>query len=351
MNPESFWLPAAKAAGAADVDTLFNFLVWMSVGMFVLIVGAAGYWVYKHRRQPGDEQKLSKPTIHSTAMEVFWSVGPLLACIGLFHWGVVQYMNARVAPAGAEQVRVRGRKWAWEFEYDNGKISDVLMAPVGKPVKLVMTSQDVIHSFFVPNFRIKQDVLPGRYSTLWFQALEEGKNQVFCAEYCGLSHSDMLAQVEVVSPEKFNEWKNADADKGLTPVQIGQKVYEGKACNSCHSVDGSAKIGPTFKGLYGKTETLADGSTVKVDDNYIRESILNPNAKVVKGYQPIMPAFQGSLKDKQIEGVIEFMKAQKLGRRRTSQWPPPTSPYRQTRKKSRSPAWTFSTRPRASRAG
>lgn len=350
MNPESFWLPAAKAAGAADIDTLFNFLVWMSVGMFVLIVGAAGYWVYKHRRQPGDEQKLSKPTIHSTAMEVFWSVGPLLACIGLFHWGVVQYMNARVAPAGAEQVRVRGRKWAWEFEYANGTITDKLVVPVGKPVKLIMTSQDVIHSFYVPEFRIKQDVLPGRYSTLWFRADEKGSYQVFCAEYCGLSHSDMLNKVEVVSEEDYQKATAGD-DPKMPLAEVGKKVFEGKACNSCHSVDGSAKIGPTFKGLYGKTETLADGSTVKVDDNYIRESILNPNAKVVKGYQPIMPAFQGSLKDRQIEGVIEFMKAQKLGRRRTSQWPPPTSPYRQIRKKSRSPAWTFSTRPRASRAG
>lgn len=311
MTPETFWLPAAKSTVAQEVDSLYMFMVWGSLVLFVLIMGAAGYWLVKHRRRPGDEDKLSKPTIHSTAVEVFWSVGPLLVCIGLFHWGVVSYMNMRVAPGDSVQVQVRARKWAWEFEYANGKITNELYAPVNKPVRLVMTSADVIHSFYVPDFRVKQDVLPGRYSTLWFQATEAGTYQVFCTEYCGQSHSDMLSKVVVLPQAEFDAKVNEDDTKGVPLAELGKKVYEGKACNACHSIDGSAKAGPTFKGLWGKSETLADGSSVKVDENYIRESILNPNAKVVKGFQPVMPTFQGSLKDRHIEGFIEFLKAQK----------------------------------------
>lgn len=311
MTPETFWLPAAKSTVAHDVDTLYMFMLWGSLVLFALIMGAAGYWLHKHRRKPGDEDQLSKPTIHSTALEVFWSVGPLLVCIGLFHWGVLSYMNMRVAPGDSIQVQVRARKWAWEFEYPNGTVLNELYAPVNKPVRLVMNSQDVIHSFYVPDFRIKQDVLPGRYSTVWFQATELGQNQIFCTEYCGLSHSDMLSKVNVVDYEKFIKITTEDPTEKMPLAEVGKTIYEGKACNTCHSVDGSAKTGPTFKGLWGKSETLADGSTVTVDENYIRESILNPNAKIVKGYQPVMPTFQGSLKDRHITGVIEFIKAQK----------------------------------------
>jgi cytochrome c oxidase subunit 2 len=311
MQPQLF-MPHAGTALAEDIDKLFVAVTWLSAFLFVLIVGAAAYWTYKHRRQPGDEKKLSTPTYHNPAIEIFWSVGPLLVCLGLFHWGVVQYFNLRVAPAGAEQVNVRGRKWAWEFEYSNGKVSDKLYAPVGKPVRLIMTSQDVIHSFFVPDFRIKQDVIPGRYSTVWFEAREVGENQVFCTEYCGNSHSDMLTKVVVKPVAEFEKWKEEEEGAGLPLAEVGKNVYEGKACNTCHSLDGSAKVGPSFKGLWGRQEALADGTTVTVDENYVRESVLQPNAKVVKGYQPVMPTFQGSLKERQILGIIEFLKAQKL---------------------------------------
>ena len=315
MQPQLF-MPHAGTALAEDIDKLFVAVTWLSVFLFVLIVGAAGYWTYKHRRQPGDEKKLSTPTYHNPAIEIFWAVGPLLVCLGLFHWGVVQYFNLRVAPGGSEEVKVRGRKWAWEFEYANGKVTDKLNVPVGKPVRLIMTSQDVIHSFFVPDFRIKQDVIPGRYSTVWFEAREVGENQVFCTEYCGASHSDMLTKVVVMPQKDFKDWldKDDDTDKDGKPIplaDIGKKIYEGKACNTCHSLDGSAKVGPSFKGLWGRQETMTDGTTVTVDENYVRESILQPSAKVVKGYQPVMPTFQGSVKERQILGVIEFLKAQK----------------------------------------
>jgi cytochrome c oxidase subunit II len=312
MNPEpSMWLPAPRSTVADDVDKLFNFLNWMSLIMFLLLIGAAGYWVWTYRRKEGDENKLSSPTFHSTAVEIFWSVGPMLVCVALFHFGVKGYLDHRVAPAGSMDIRVKARKWAWEFHYPNGKVRNDLLVPVGKPVRLVMTSQDVIHSFFVPDFRIKQDVVPGRYSTVWFQATHEGVDQIFCTEYCGLSHSDMLAKVNVVSEKAFNDEINKNPYEGMSPLAIGTKLFEGKACNTCHSTDGSTKIGPSFKGLFGKTETLTDGSTIPVDENYIRESVLVPAAKVVKGFQPVMPPFQGSLNDEEMAGIIAFIKEQK----------------------------------------
>ena len=314
MTEPSILLPAAHSTTAAATDSLYMFIVWMSVFLFVLIVGAAGYFTWKYRRREGDEQKLSAATFHSTALEVFWSVGPLIVCIGLFHVGVKQYMDNRVAPGDAMEVRVRAQKWSWEFEYPNGKIDSDLTVPVNKPVKLIMTSKDVIHSFFVPDYRIKQDAVPGRYSTVWFQATQEGEDQVFCTEYCGKDHSMMLAKVKVVSEAKYREFIDFDDTKGKPLAEIGADRYKKKACSGCHSLDGSVQPGggPSFKGLYGKKESLTNGSTATVDDAYIRESILNPNAKIVTGFQPVMPTFQGSLKDREIEGIIEFIKAQKL---------------------------------------
>lgn len=309
----SLFLPAARSPYASSVDGLFNFILIMSTVMFVLITGAAGYWVVKYKRKEGDEKKLSTPTFHNIGVEIFWSVGPLLVCIGLFHVGAKQYMDARVAPGDSYIVQVTGRKWAWEFAYPNGFVSSKLLVPVGKPVKLVMHSQDVIHSFYIPEYRVKQDVLPGRYSTLWFQADQPGNSVVFCTEYCGMSHSDMLTKVEALPPDEFEKTINFDKYKGMPLAEVGKDLYSEKACMTCHSLDGSPKAGggPSFKGLWGKQETLADGSTVTVDENYLRESILVPNAKIVKGYQPVMPSFQGSLKENHVAGLIEFIKAQK----------------------------------------
>ncbi|MCU0656988.1 MAG: cytochrome c oxidase subunit II [Polyangiaceae bacterium] len=311
----SLFLPQARSPYASSVDGLFVFLVVMSVIMFVLITGAAGYWTMKYKRKEGDEKKLSKPTMHNISIEIFWSVGPLLFCIGLFHVGAKQYMDARVAPGDSYVINVAGRKWAWEFTYPNGKVSSDMHVPIGKPVKLVMNSQDVIHSFFIPDFRVKQDVLPGRYSTIWFKAEQPGTSVVYCTEYCGMSHSDMLSKVVAEEPAEFQKWVDFDpyGDPALSLAQVGEKLYADKACVGCHSLDGTVKPGggPSFKGLWGKTETFADGSTALVDENYLRESILVPGAKIVKGYQPVMPSFQGSLKERHLAGLIEFIKAQK----------------------------------------
>jgi len=189
----------------------------------------------------------------------------------------------------------------------------IIGVPLGENIQLTMSSQDVIHSFFLPNFRIKQDVLPGRYSTLWFNASEVGEFPVFCAEYCGDSHSDMLAVLKVMPKEEYEAWVDTvkNANNKLSPKELGAKLYQSKACVTCHSIDGTARIGPSYKGLYGSMTELVSGEKVKVDDNYIREHILTPTKRPVKGYPPVMPSYQGQLSETDINGLIEFIKSLK----------------------------------------
>ena len=185
-----------------------------------------------------------------------------------------------------------------------------MTVPVGKPVSLLMSSQDVIHSFFVPAFRTKMDVLPNRYTRLWFEATAEGEYDIYCTEYCGKGHSEMLGKVLVLKEQDYNNWLSeaAAASSSLSLEEYGEQLYRTKACITCHSVDGTANQGPTWKGIFGKTEKLADGSNVTIDENYIRESILNPMAKITAGYQPIMPTFQGILNDRDIDALIAYIK-------------------------------------------
>jgi cytochrome c oxidase subunit 2 len=316
-EPSTIMLPAARSTLSQGFDVVYLVLYWMSVVLFFLIVGAAVYFSYRYARKPGDEDKLSPPPFHSTSLELFWSIGPLLVCIGFFHWGVKEYMNSRVAPAGSYEIRVYGQKWSWSFEYPNGKQETDLYVPAGRPVKLIMTSKDVLHSFFVPNYRVKYDVIPGRYTTVWFEAPEPGEDQVFCTEYCGKDHSNMLAKVKVLPPAEFEKWV-ADVTprcgtpprECTSPAEYGKELYTKRACISCHSLDGSKLVGPSFKGLYGKSEQTSAGP-VTVDDNYIRESILNPNAKIVTGFSPQMPTYQGQLKEPELAGIIEYLKTLK----------------------------------------
>ena len=189
-----------------------------------------------------------------------------------------------------------------------------LVVPVGKPVKLLMSSQDVIHSFFVPDFRVKMDVLPNRYTITWFEAINTGEYDIYCTEYCGKGHSEMLGKVKVLSEEEYAQWLTAsmvDIPEGMSLEEAGEKLYTSKACATCHSIDGTPGVAPSFLGKYGSQEKLVDGTEVLVDENYVRESILNPQSKVVLGYQPVMPTYQGVLTDRQIDALIAYMKTLK----------------------------------------
>ena len=218
-----------------------------------------------------------------------------------------------VIPNDALEIKATGQKWFWTFDYPNGanSIND-LVVPVGEPVKLLLSSQDVIHSFFVPDFRVKMDVLPNRYTLTWFEATDTGEYEIFCTEYCGKGHSEMLGKVIVMTEVDYNAWleKSAvDIPEGMSLEEAGAQLYTSKACVTCHSVDGRPGVAPSFKGRYGIQQRMVDGSTVMVDENYLRESILNPQAKVVEGYQPVMPTYQGVLKDRQIDALIAYIKS------------------------------------------
>lgn len=307
----SFMMPSQSSTMAAGVDNLFYFITWLCLIFFVAIVAAMVYFVVKYRRKSPD-QKTSDITGNHT-LEIAWSVFPGMLLVVIFVWGFLDWAKMVIPPADSLEVRVLGQKWNWAFSYPKEGINaSTLVVPINRPVKLIMSSKDVLHSFFVPAFRIKRDVLPNRYSVLWFEPIEEGTFDIYCTEYCGTSHSTMLAKVKVVSDAAYAEWISEGGDsggKGLSAAAFGKQLSEQKGCVACHSDDGSVKIGPSFAKLFGKQEALADGSTVTVDDNYIRESIMVPGVKVVKGFQPVMPSFQGQLTDKQVDAFIEYIKS------------------------------------------
>jgi cytochrome c oxidase subunit 2 len=304
-----FMLPEAKSPTAYQTDSLFHFINEVSLVLLIGITAAMIYFAIKYRRRSEDDVT---PVIHhNNALEITWSVIPTLLVIGVFGWGYSGWLNLTTPPEDAYEIKVTGQKWSWTFEYETGAVSaNELHVPKDRPVKLVMTSRDILHSFYVPDYRVKHDVVPGRYSTVWFNALEAGESQIFCTEYCGTSHSDMLAKVIVHEQEDFDTWLATAVvpGAGQTPAEYGESLVSLNACITCHSVDGSEKIGPTFKGLFGREEQLTDGSTVTVDENYIKTSILNPGAQIVQGYDNVMSNYTGVLDDEQIDAIIEYIK-------------------------------------------
>jgi cytochrome c oxidase subunit 2 len=318
----SFWLPPQASTNAAEMDWVFYLILYGSLFGFVVVVGTTLFFMIKYRHRPGQEVKTSAIS-GNHRLEVIWTLIPGIFFFVIFLYGFNAWMKTNVAPAEAIEVRVLGKKWSWAFNYSKLGIDGVcerkgapdipcMVVPTGKPVKLTMSSEDVIHSFYIPAFRIKRDVLPNRYSVMWFTATKEGNYDVFCAEYCGEGHSRMLAMVRVVSPAAYEKWvKSGGGLDKLPPAERGQKLFVSKGCNACHSVtkEGRGLAGPPLGGKYGAKEPMADGSIVTVDDNYIRESILRPNAKVVKGYKPVMPTFKGQLTDRQINWLIDYIKS------------------------------------------
>jgi cytochrome c oxidase subunit II len=213
-------------------------------------------------------------------------------------------------PDDAYEIRVVGTSWLWQFHYDTGYVStNELHVPTGQPVRLVMSSDDVIHSFFVPDYRVKRDVIPNRYTQVWFEVTEPGTSIAYCAEYCGTAHSDMLAEVIAHTPEDFEEWlaTAGDVDEDMPPAEMGRELVQRQGCLACHSTDGSDGQGPTLLGVYGRDRELQDGSTVTIDENYLRQTLLEPMTQVAAGYPAIMPAYT-QLSDRQIDGIIEYLK-------------------------------------------
>ncbi len=306
-----FMLPEAKSPTADSTDALFHFINEVSLVLLIGITIALIYFAIKYRRRSEDDET---PVItHNNTLEITWSVVPLLICFVIFGWGYTGWLNLKSVPDNAYEIQVTGFKWNWSVKYANGaQTLNEIHVPQGRPVKIVLQSSDVLHSFFVPDYRVKHDVVPGRYTYVWFEAEEVGESQVFCTEYCGTDHSDMLAKVIVHTEEDFQTWleKNGGGVSG-TPVEQGEQLVELQGCTTCHSDDGSRLIGPSFKGLWESEETLSDGSTVTVDENYLRESILNPGAKIVESYDNVMTPYEGRISDEEITNIIEYLKTLK----------------------------------------
>ncbi|HEX2768005.1 MAG TPA: c-type cytochrome, partial [Geobacteraceae bacterium] len=246
-------------------------------------------------------------------LEIVWVVVPSLLLLAIFIYGYLVFRDIRTPPPGAAEINVTARQWLYVFNYPNGRsgINEVHV-PVGKAVKFIMTSSDVIHGFYLPEYRVKQDILPGRFTNLWVQPVKTGRFDIFCTQYCGTGHSTMRAVMIVMNPEDYEHWSGAEEKPAtLSPVKRGEEAVEHSGCLACHSLDGAVKIGPTFKGLFGRSVGFTDGKSVIADENYVRESIIDPGAKVVKGYQPVMPSYKGMLKDEDIAAIIAYIKTLK----------------------------------------
>jgi cytochrome c oxidase subunit 2 len=308
-----FWLPVQGSTTGQEYDSLFGFIMWVSVISCLLLMGLMIYFVYKYKAKSRKEEHPQASTDHNTGLELIWSIVPLPIVIGMFVLGFQGFVHLRTTPKDAYEIHVTGQKWKWLFEYPNGYVDDVLHVPMGQKTRAIVQSVDVLHSFYLPAFRTKIDAVPGRYTELWFDPTAPGEYPVFCAEYCGTGHSAMLTKVVVHEQKDFDQWLK-DAEKkldSLDPVQLGTKMYNQQGCATCHTLDGSPKIGPSWKGMFGRTETLSDGSTITVDENYIKESILEPQAKLVQGFPPSMPTFKGKMSDKKIDGIIALIKSLK----------------------------------------
>jgi cytochrome c oxidase subunit 2 len=306
MNWSLPLFPTGASTMAGKVDALYFFLIAISgLAVSVIAILILVFGVKYRRRAP--EQSGAR-VVPSLALEVGWSIIPLLVGLVMFAWGANVYFAQARPPAETLDVYVVGKQWMWKFQHPGGQREiNELHVPVGRAVRLTATSEDVIHSFFVPAFRMKADVIPGRYTTLWSNATKTGEYHLFCAEYCGTQHSGMIGKVVVMDPNAFQAWLGGGAGEGSMASQ-GQKLFQDLACNTCHLESGQGR-GPTLEGLYGTEVELANGQTVKADDVYIRESVLSPAAKVVAGFQPIMPTFQGLISEEQLLALIEYVKS------------------------------------------
>jgi cytochrome c oxidase subunit 2 len=311
--PGGFWMPPEASTVASNVDNLFFFIFWITVFFFFLVLVLMTYFCIKYRHRKGHEEADPAPA-HSTALELTWTVIPTVLVLMIFYFGFRGFLHMNVAPPNAYEINVDAKMWQWEFVYPNGYVDTELHIPLNTPVRAVLQSQDVIHSLFIPQFRVKKDAVPGRYNRMWFEATElsppEGFD-IYCAEYCGTSHSTMRAKVIVQTPEDFKAWMDRVSNpfETHTPAEVGKMYVEKRGCLQCHSLeDKPGPSGPSLKNVFGEKQLLSDGSEVLADENYIRESLYEPNAKIVKGFNPIMPSQKATFKERDVGAVIEYLK-------------------------------------------
>ena len=291
---------------AGSVDALFSFILLTTLFFAVLVTALVIFAAFKYRRKSAGE--VGDDVHGNNLLEIGWTVIPLLIAILIFAWGAVVYVNYRIAPKDTLDIYVIGKQWMWKLQQPNGrKEINELHIPVNRNVKLILGSEDVIHNFYVPAFRVKMDVVPGRYNTMWFRPTKIGKYHFFCSQYCGTNHAVMGGWVTVMDPAEYAAWLSGESGD-VNPVSAGERLFSQLACITCHIANGTGRA-PSLNGVYGAKVLLADGTLVTADEAYIRESILQPKAKIVAGYQPVMPTFQGLVTEEQILNLTAYVKS------------------------------------------
>jgi cytochrome c oxidase subunit 2 len=328
--PIGSWVPFSPedaSSVAGEVDMLYAFLWALTIFFGVTISLAVFYFAIKYRRR--DANEYPEHIEGSMKLESLWIIIPFIIAMGIFWWGASLFFTIFRAPTDPLDVYITGKQWMWKMEHPSGQREiNELHVPVGRRVKLTMGTEDVIHSFFIPAFRVKADVVPGRLTTIWWEPTKPGKYDIFCAEYCGTNHSRMIGTVVVQEPSEYQAWLSGNTSGG-SPVSNGEKLFSQLACNTCHKADKSGR-GPSLEGKFGTVETLQDGQTVTIDENYVRESIMTPRAKVVAGFDPVMPTFQGIVSEEQVLQLIAYVKSlgEKAGSGQPQTAPPTTTPQK-----------------------
>ncbi|MGH9338266.1 MAG: cytochrome c oxidase subunit II [Acidobacteriota bacterium] len=307
MNFSIPLFPEQASTAAPVVDNLYFFLTAVSGFFTILIFILVMFFAIKYRRRSEDERP--RPVESSLRLEMTWIIIPLILAMIMFVWGAAAYFDMYTPPEDAIEIYVVGKQWMWKVQHPTGQREiNELHVPAGHPVRLVMSSEDVIHSFYVPAFRVKKDVVPGRYNYIWFEATKTGEYHLFCAEYCGTQHSFMRGRVVVMEPLEYQTWLSGGSLARLTLAEAGQSLFQELGCNTCHHAQAGAR-GPALTGLFGQEVPLVTGETVIADEQHLRESILNPTAKIVAGYSPIMPTFQGRVNQEELNQLVEYIKS------------------------------------------
>jgi cytochrome c oxidase subunit 2 len=299
-------LPTQASPYASEVDNLYFFIVAVTAFFAILVVVLVLYFAIKYRDDTG--LKVGAPITGSIPLEIGWSLVPFIVAMAIFVWATAVYFHAVRPPDQTMEIYSTGKRWMWRFQHVDGQREiNQLHVPIGRPIKVTFTSEDVLHDLYIPAFRVKADAIPGRYSSIWFMPTKTGEYHLFCAEYCGTRHSGMIGTVYVMEPDEYQAWLSGGAGTGSMSAR-GEQLFQQLACSSCHLTDGTGR-GPSLAGVFGSQVKLQAGQTVHADESYVRESILTPQMRIVQGYQPIMPTFQGLVTEEQLLSLIEYVKS------------------------------------------
>ena len=315
VKSTSFWFAKPASTLAKEIESLFHFINIVSVLIFIGICGFGLFCIIKYRRTPNN-QMASAQIDHHFGLELAWTVIPTILVLFVFAWGYIDYLKLSIAPDNSMEITAIAQKWNWNFQYKNGVQTDRIVVPLGTPIKLNMYSRDILHGFYAPNFKIKKDVLPNKFTNVWFEANRLGTFTVFCTEYCGDLHSKMISSITVLPKDEYYAWlkeekRKSDASKNLPPAEKGALLYKEQGCFACHSLDGSKMIGPSWKGLFEKQRNFSDGTSTIANEDYLVESIIYPAKRIVKGYPNAMASYKDILSDKDINAIIEYIKTLK----------------------------------------